>query len=226
MLRPSKGNMYDFISHTWNPVKGTCSHECRYCYMNKINKRFGITQKPTYLDEKELQTNLGSGNFIFVGSSCDMFSADVEFGNVVKIMDYCRQFNNKYLFQTKDPCSFPYLISREIIPLIFFVCVTLETNRLYSSISRAPTAQHRTEWMSKICDDSRKMITIEPILDFDISEFLRMIRLIAPAQVNIGADTGRNNLPEPPKEKVLELISELQKFTKVVEKKNLKRIIA
>jgi hypothetical protein len=53
-----------------------------------------------------------------------------------------------------------------------------------------------------------------------------MIRLINPAQVNIGADSGHNNLPEPPKEKVLELIAELQKFTRLVEKKNLKRIIA
>ena len=37
MLRESKGNMYDFITHTWNPIKGKCLHNCSYCYM----KRFG-----------------------------------------------------------------------------------------------------------------------------------------------------------------------------------------
>lgn len=62
MLRPTKGNMYDFITHTWNPIKGECPHGCTYCYM----KRWGA-QKPLHLDEKEMRTGLGSGNYIFVG---------------------------------------------------------------------------------------------------------------------------------------------------------------
>jgi hypothetical protein len=52
-----------------------------------------------------------------------------------------------------------------------------------------------------------------------------MIKRIRPEQVNIGADTGRNNLPEPPKEQILELIAELEKFTTVVQKKNLRRLL-
>jgi hypothetical protein len=192
--------------------------------MDRIYRRFGKTPAPVHLDEKEMKVNLGQGNFIFVGSSCDMFTADAGFGNAVKIMDYCRQFDNKYLFQTKRPYDFPYLVSHGIVPLNYYVCVTLETNRLYTGISEAPKPYDRAEWMSKICDDSRKMITVEPVMDFDLSEFLRMIRLISPAQVNIGADTGNNHLPEPPKEKLLELIAELEKFTKAVRKKNLARL--
>ena len=48
-----------------------------------------------------------------------------------------------------------------------------------------------------------------------------------PVQVNIGADSSpkHNNLPEPSKEKILELIAELGNFTKVVQKKNLKRLL-
>ena len=46
-----------------------------------------------------------------------------------------------------------------------------------------------------------------------------------PIQVNIGADSGGNNLPEPSKEKIIELIFELEKFTKVKQKKNLKRLL-
>ena len=54
-----------------------------------------------------------------------------------------------------------------------------------------------------------------------------MIKHCNPAQVNIGADSSpkRNRLPEPPKEKILELIAELETFTKVVKKKNLKRLL-
>jgi hypothetical protein len=63
-------------------------------------------------------------------------------------------------------------------------------------------------------------------MDFDLPEFLKMIKEANPKQVNIGADSGRNGLPEPPKEKLLELIAELEKFTTVVKKKNLGRLLA
>lgn len=68
-LNESKGNMYDFITHSFNTIKGQCYHDCSYCYM----KRWG-NLRPARFDEKELNTDLGSGNFIFVGSSCDMWS--------------------------------------------------------------------------------------------------------------------------------------------------------
>ena len=52
-----------------------------------------------------------------------------------------------------------------------------------------------------------------------------MIETIQPEWVNIGADSGYNNLPEPPKEKILQLIDELKKFTKVKNKENLSRLV-
>ena len=70
-LNRSQGNMYKFITHTWNPVKGACSHNCSYCYM----KRMSI-QNPVRFDEKELKT-LINGNFVFIGSSCDLFANDI-----------------------------------------------------------------------------------------------------------------------------------------------------
>ena len=76
-LNKVSGNMYDFVTHTWNPIKGICPHACSYCYMKDINKRYKKQPKPLHLDEKELKTNLGSGNTIFVGSSCDMWAESV-----------------------------------------------------------------------------------------------------------------------------------------------------
>ena len=35
-LNQSKGNMYEFITHTWNPIKDRCYHDCAYCYMKSI----------------------------------------------------------------------------------------------------------------------------------------------------------------------------------------------
>jgi len=71
-LNVSKGNMYSWITHTWNTVKGECPHGCTYCYMKRWGK-----QKPVRFDESELNTDLGTGNFIFVGSSCDLFASDI-----------------------------------------------------------------------------------------------------------------------------------------------------
>ncbi len=68
-------------------------------------------------------------------------------------------------------------------------------------------------------------VTIEPIMDFDMDIMVQLIRDCNAKQVNIGADSGRNNLPEPTKEKVLQLVSELQKFTVIHNKSNLQRLL-
>ena len=74
MIREAKGNMYEFVSHTWNPIKGKCYHGCSYCYMDKLSPKRGEAR----LDAGELANAcLGSGNFIFVGSSIDMFAQDI-----------------------------------------------------------------------------------------------------------------------------------------------------
>jgi hypothetical protein len=71
------------------------------------------------------------------------------------------------------------------------------------------------------------MVTIEPIIDFDLPRMLELIKMAKPEQVNIGAKTGgHRGFPEPPAEKIRELISELNTFTRVVKKDNLRRLLA
>jgi len=157
-LNISKGNMYKFVTHTWNTVKGECYHNCSYCYM----KRFGKL-KPVRFDEKELKTDLGTGNFIFVGSSCDMWAQNIPDEWIFKTLCHCNKFeDNSYLFQTKNP----YNIRRILVPNSN-VCVTLETNRHYPEIMRnCPTPEQRVEQMKLIRHPL--YITIEPIMNFDL----------------------------------------------------------
>ena len=35
-LKESTGNMYDFVSHMWSPVRGKCKHDCSYYYMKRF----------------------------------------------------------------------------------------------------------------------------------------------------------------------------------------------
>lgn len=211
-LNISKGNMYEFITHTWNTVKGVCLHDCQYCYM----KRWGKLN-PVRFDEKELKTNLGKDNFIFVGSSCDMWANDISDEWIEKTLMHCDKHENKYFFQTKNTLRF----EGYSFPSNYEFCTTIETNRVYK------------EFMGKtILPDERALylplnsfITIEPIMDFDVIPFLNILSLAKPKQINLGADSGNNRLPEPTKEKILELIEGLNEFTTVVNKKNLARIL-
>jgi len=211
-LNKSSGNMYEFVTHTWNTVKGACFHDCSYCYV----KRWGKL-KPVRFDAKELKTDLGAGNFIFVGSSCDMFAENISDEWINKTLGHCQKFDNKYLFQTKNPKRLQHFSFNS--KTVF--CTTIETNRWIPEImNNCPTPQNRAYNMP-----IGNYVTIEPILDFDLYQMVELIKQCNPKQVNFGADSGRNNLPEPSKEKILELISELQKFTIVHNKTNLKRIM-
>jgi len=57
------------------------------------------------LEEKELSSNLGSSNFIFVGSSTDMWAAEVPTEWIQKVIQHIKKYNNTYLFSNKIPNS-------------------------------------------------------------------------------------------------------------------------
>jgi len=218
MLRKSVGNMYSFCTHTWNPIKGRCSHACKYCYMKPFWK------SDVHLDEKELKTLLGGGNFIFVGSSTDMFADDIPNEWIIKVLNHCAKYpDNKYLFQTKNPKRFHYFLYW--MPKHIILGTTIETNMVsYEKYSEAPLPSWRISEFDKLPKEIEKMITIEPIMDFDTITFHLWLKKCKPKFVNIGADSKGHNLPEPSAEKIGRLIEELKKFTKVNLKDNLKRI--
>lgn len=219
-LNVAKGQMYDWITHTWNTVKGACPHDCSYCYM----KRWG-TLKPARFDEKELKTDLGRDKFIFVGSSCDLFAEFIDEKWVTLTLAHCSFYGgNKYLFQSKDVFGMSWFRSY-MHPANSVICTTIETNRIYRpEMGKAPSPENRANYMQEFLAYQR-YVTIEPIMDFDLEPMVELIKRCEPEQVNIGADSGRNNLPEPPYSKVLELIDRLGEFTIVDKKRNLDRLI-
>ena len=216
-LNLSTGNMYEFVTNTWNTIKGECPHNCSYCYM----KKWGA-QNPVKFDKKELKTNLGEGNFIFVGSSCDMWADDIPDEWIKQTLEYCSKFDNNYLFQTKKPDNF---MDFEL-PKKSVVCTTIESDSYYPQIMRnSPEPIQRSIAMQELSRFYDTYVTIEPIMDFNLEHFVKMIKRCNPKQVNIGADSGGNGLPEPSQESVLQLVEELQRFTHIHSKSNLERIL-
>ena len=206
--------MYPWVTHTWNVIKGKCPHDCSYCYM----KRF--PQGELRFDEKEMKRNLGEGRFIFVGSSCDMWAESIPGEWIAEILGRCYQYpENKYLFQSKNPARF--IIAKDWFPGNMILATTIESDIDYP-VSNAPSVMNRATAMSKIVGGT--VVTIEPVMNFDLVEFVKLIKYAKPKWVNIGADSKGHNLPEPSWEKVQKLIIALKEFTKVKVKSNLERL--
>jgi DNA repair photolyase len=226
-LKKATGDMYTFVDWVWNPVSGKCRHDCSYCYVKRIAERFKYKQAYPHTVKAEFRTNLGHGNTVFVCSGCDLFATDIPDLWIKTVIDYAHSFKNNYLFQTKNPERFtsPLLglsTERDIL------CTTIETNQYLPEIMRnAPSPFVRAKYLTAMRERGfRTMVTIEPVMDFNLEFMLFMLKRIEPEQVNIGADSGHNGLPEPPAEKIRELITALKTFTRVVEKNNSRRIVA
>jgi DNA repair photolyase len=194
--------------------------------VKRIAGRFGHEQAPPHIVETKLRTNLGCGNKIFVCSGCDLFAPDIPDEYIIKVINRAHLFlDNTYIFQTKNPERFSSPLI-ELSEKQDILCTTIETDKHLPEIMRnAPSPFVRAKYLSAMKERGfRTMVTIEPVIDFCLESLLFMLKEIEPVQINIGADSGHNHLPEPSPEKIAALIEALRPFTKVHLKKNLKRL--
>jgi len=177
-------------------------------------------QSEYHFVEKEMGTNLGHHNFIFVGSSTDMWCESTPTDWIARVLKYCRDNDtyNRFLFQSKNPIRF----NGWQFPDDTILGCTLESNR-HSTFSKAPPPLSRKYAMSKLI--LPKMVSIEPIMDFDLDDMVRWMQEIQPQFVSIGADSKGHHLPEPDGMKIAALIQQLRLITDVKLKSNLSRLL-
>jgi len=212
------GRMYE-NTKSWNPFVG-CLFGCTYCTVSfqaimkrqtcKLCQEYKPHEHPDRLDK------IPAGYpIVFVCACGDISWAHPDFVKeiLVTIRVYQREHSGRQTFylQSKDPGCFSQY--RSYLNKSFVLVTTLETNRDegYSKISGAPPPTLRWRRFKDI-DYDRKIVTIEPVMDFDLSPFLEMILDIKPEKVYIGYNSrpAEVHLPEPPIEKVLELIKGIQ----------------
>jgi len=221
-LTKAKGNMYPWVTHLWNPIYGPCPHACTYCYVKSMRR----VKQPTELTLKEPFPALGKGKTIFVGHMNDLFAAAIPPAWRERVLEQCYKYDqNDYVFQSKNVAQMiTYGYPRRTL-----LGTTIETNRqgYLDKLTRAPHAHNR---LYNICQAQQTykratFITVEPIMDFDVDEFARMLIYARPDFINIGADSKGHNLPEPTQAKVGELIAALKGAgIEVRLKDNLKRL--
>lgn len=161
---------------------------------------------------------LGKDKTIFVGSMFDIWADSIPAEWIVRILEHCRKYDNTYLLQSKNPKRFLDFI--KFCPdETFLFGTTIETNRITDVVNnRVYPLQLLT------VHGYKTMVSLEPIMGFDIEPLVKEIETVKPSFVSIGADSKGHNLPEPSPEKVEALITELKKFTEVKIKDNLKRL--
>jgi DNA repair photolyase len=228
-LSKPRGNMYDWVTHTWSCLQGECPHHCSYCYVanGHWTKGSPAYQGPPRLEPNFDKVKLGRDRTIFVAHTSDLFASGVPHDMVTVVLTKCSEYPlNDYIFQTKDPGNaWQYL---DKLPVVSMIGTTIETNStiIEEAHSMAPSPKDRAEALSWFRDEMlQTFITIEPIMTFSLQRMLDLIHETGASWVNIGADSKGCNLPEPTWGEVQALIQGIKDMgIEVRQKSNLKRL--
>jgi len=164
------------------------------------------------LIEKEMKKQFKAGEFIFVCDMCDLFAEAVPDELIAKVITHTVRFpQTTFLFLTKNPKRYFGWIFPENV-----ICgATIESNRDYPEISKAPLQFNRVNAMTNL-KHSRKMISVEPIMDFDLDDFTTYLQAIAVNPtlefIYFGYDNYNNGLPEPSITKLKKLLKNLKEL--------------
>jgi uncharacterized Fe-S cluster-containing radical SAM superfamily protein len=224
-------NMYP-KTKTWNPFVG-CKFDCKYCFptFHKQLKRRKQKCEKCYNyhphEHPERLKRIPNSEIIFVAGDGDLSFCNPDYTR--KIIDRIKEHNKRcrnkkiFYFQSKNPKYFEQFLKE--FPDNVVLLTTLETNRdeNYESISKAPKPSQRYRDFLAL-NYPRKVVTIEPVMDFDTDIFLDWILTIKPLYVWFGFNSHHKTvqLPEPSIEKAQEFVDLLKANNIEVKGKNLR----
>lgn len=215
---PRRTNMYA-DAQTWSVFKG-CAFDCVYCkpsFQLQAKRQLHICPRcyafePHVHPERLDPRRIPSAPIVFVGGNGDLaFCPPDHFSRIIDVIKEhgAKHPNKVFYLQSKRPESFePFL---GLLPQSVVLVTTLETNRDegYGAISKAPPPTERYRQFLAL-DYPRKVVTIEPVMDFDADVFSRMIVELAPEYVWLGFNSKTKPvLPEPNTDKLREFVRSL-----------------
>ena len=217
-----KTRMFPFITSTSSPVKG-CSHHCQYCWFVSLAtgrlKRYYRNGIAPRVVQGELDRRFKKGEFVFISDMGDLFCNAVPTEWIANVCDAIRESPEaEFLFMTKNPQRYMGIASA--IPNNVVLGATIESDRDYIALSKAPNQSDRLTAMRQLIGTlpTRRFVSIEPILDFNLDPFVEQLSKIKPWAVAVGYDNWKHKLPEPSQERTNALISALETFTTVYKK--------
>jgi hypothetical protein len=205
-------------TRSWNPFVG-CNYDCAYCapsfkkllaWLGRMHHCIPCQNYAPH-EHSERLTRISSDKAIFVCEDGDIAFAKPEFMAEVFTAMRNDKKERMWFVQSKNPACLKRYLSQ--LPENTYLATTFETNRdeLCKQISKAPSVSNRYKDFLNLNWD-KKIVNVEPIMDFDLAPFAEMIININPSAVFIGFNSKPKAvpLPEPTKEKALQLVQELE----------------
>jgi hypothetical protein len=207
-------------AETWNPFKG-CRFDCTYCrptFQQQSKRQMQLCtdcyRYTPHVHEDRL-ADIPSDEIVFVCGNADISFCPPDFAR--KIIDRIKEHiprchkRKTFYFQSKRPVYFAQFLDE--LPAEAVLVTTLETNRDkgYRLISKAPPPSERFQQFKSL-DYPRKVVTVEPVMDFDLAVFSRWLRTLSPEYVWLGLNSKPNqvHLPEPSVGKLRSLVASLR----------------
>ena len=202
----------------WNPLGGRCKHNCIYCWSmgeKGLVKKYNMQkyQGEPRLIPKEFKRTFNEGGFCFVCDMVDLFGDWIPNEWINSILYHIQKFpKTTFLLLTKNPKRYHNCQ----IPTNCICGATIETDKYFGqkTMGFTPTPGQRWEALATL-EHKRKMVSVEPIMNFNLEYFVFMMRSIDPEFIYVGYDNYENNLPEPSLEETMKLIEKLKEFTDV-----------
>ncbi|MBA7643337.1 hypothetical protein ES703_51061 [subsurface metagenome] len=242
-------------THTWNPFVG-CEFDCVYCgpsfkrqlkrvggnpqvtqgsrHPNTLGGKGGCTlcsiYAPHYHVERLSNNSIPRSSIVFVFGTGDIHFCDPDFvRKTLAILIKRSNPRQQYYFQSKNPECLKQYIGE--YPENSILLTTIETNRDagYDRISRAPKPSKRFKDFLEL-DYPRKVLTVEPIMDFDLAEFSNWIvefneqGSLLYVWLGFNSKSAQVSIPEPSEDKVIQLIDQLSQQGVQVKGKELRGI--
>lgn len=233
-IQKASGNMYEWVDYVHSYLRGACPYACPYCYVQAIAKRFNnqAMTGPLRFDEKQLEVDYGNekykGKTIFIEHTHDLFIPTMPSRTIDAVLLKCKQaYKTRFVFQTRNVQRVYPEFTGLMNPGTMIGTTIESTNDMNANLQ--PSQSEKAFWLEaikKAHPEFKTFVTIEPILDFDVTTMIIILKFAKPDFVNIGADSKGTGLKEPSKEKVLALIDGIKGLgIEIRTKRNLERLI-
>ncbi len=224
----NKGRMFDFITHTPNPIGGCptcdgyddvghkhCSWSCSYGWCSVLKDRFRYRKyEGTWRIIPHEMKNLGPEDYPFICDMIDIGDPTLPQDIILKILDWAGAQPCQVLLLTKNPRF--YRDYAPHIPPNAVLGATIECDlpEVLSKVSDAPSPLTRLEEMVWVKNNlpNQRLICVEPIMNFT-PLFAGLIAKTEPSIIAVGYDSGKNSLNEPALDYTRDFIDHLDEIT-------------